>query len=168
VADFREKPPRAEAEQLMARGALWNTFVFAAQARALWEMARLAIPDIHREFEALRSMLSSEHAPLITEQIYRDLRSANFSSEVLSPMIARLRVLAVPEVGWSDWGNVERILVSVRDLGRLHEIAARLKKSTITDPALQTTLANFLGGISSRAPLSGAPRPEARLIHADI
>jgi hypothetical protein len=50
----------------------------------------------------------------------------------------------------------------------LHEIAARLKKSAITDPALQTTVANFLGAISSRPPLTGAPRPYARQAHADI
>jgi mannose-1-phosphate guanylyltransferase len=168
VANFREKPSRAEAEQLMAQGALWNTFVFAARAEALWGMARLAIADVHREFETFRSMLSSDYAPLFLEQTYRNLRSVNFSSEVLSPMVARLRVLAVPEVGWSDWGSVERILASIRDLGRLHEIAARLKKSAITDPALQTIVANFLGGISSRAPLTGAPRPCARQVHADL
>jgi mannose-1-phosphate guanylyltransferase len=168
VANFREKPLRVEAEQLMAQGALWNTFVFAARARALWDMARLAIPDVHREFDALRSMLSTDHAPLFLEQIYRNLRSANFSSEVLSPMVSRLRVLAVPAVGWSDWGSVERILASIRDLGRLHEIAPRLKKSAITDPALQTTVGNFLGGISSRAPLNAAPPAYARPVHADI
>jgi mannose-1-phosphate guanylyltransferase len=35
VLRFLEKPSRAQAGELMARGALWNTFVFAARAPAL-------------------------------------------------------------------------------------------------------------------------------------
>ena len=42
-------------------------------------------------------------------------------------MASRLRVLPVPDVGWSDWGSVERILSSLRQLGNLDECLARLR-----------------------------------------
>ncbi|MGH7928352.1 MAG: sugar phosphate nucleotidyltransferase, partial [Candidatus Binatia bacterium] len=125
VARFCEKPGAAEAERLMVQGALWNTFVFAARARVLWDLARQTVPDICSAFEAIRLMLASVHANLFIEHVYQKMRIANFSSEVLSPTASRLRVLAVPEVGWSDWGSVERILASAKQVGRLHEIAER-------------------------------------------
>ena len=31
----------------------------------------------------------------------------------------------VPEVGWSDWGSVERILTSLKQMGKLEETVAR-------------------------------------------
>jgi len=31
----------------------------------------------------------------------------------------------VPEVGWSDWGSVERILTSLKQMGKLEEGMAR-------------------------------------------
>ena len=34
------------------------------------------------------------------------------------PLSARLRVLLVPEVGWSDWGSVERILSSLKQTAK--------------------------------------------------
>jgi hypothetical protein len=34
-------------------------------------------------------------------------------------------VFPVPEVGWSDWGSVERILTSLKQMGKLEETVAR-------------------------------------------
>jgi chemotaxis response regulator CheB len=38
----------------------------------------------------------------------------------------QVRVLPVPEVGWSDWGSEERILMSLVRIGKLKECLARL------------------------------------------
>ena len=45
----------------------------------------------------------------------------NFSSGICEPLSARLRVFPVPEVGWSDWGSVERILTSLKQMGKLED-----------------------------------------------
>jgi mannose-1-phosphate guanylyltransferase len=150
VGSFQEKPSEAEAERLLAQGALWNTFVFAARARTLWNLARQTIPDIGHAFEAVRLMLASDDAQPFIEHIYQNMRSVNFSSEVLSPTASRLRVLAVPEVGWSDWGSVERILASAKQMGRLHEIAARLKNRRIEDPRTRAVVEGFLGSLNRK------------------
>jgi mannose-1-phosphate guanylyltransferase len=169
VANFREKPGLADAERLKAQGALWNTFVFAARARSLWDLAGHTIPDVCAAFAAIRLMLSSAHASPFVEHVYETMRSVNFSAEVLAPMAGRLRVLAVPEVGWSDWGSVERILASAKEMGRLDEVAARLKGREFEDARTRTIVAHFLDGINGnrqgyKAGRSQRPRP----IHPDM
>jgi mannose-1-phosphate guanylyltransferase len=144
VARFHEKPSAADAKKLLARKSLWNTFVFTARVPALWDMARRTMPDICNVFEAVRLMLASAHAPLFIEHAYQNMRAANFSLEVLGALASRLRVLAVPDVGWSDWGSVERILATVHAMGRLHEMTARLKDKVISDPDTQRVVAHFL------------------------
>jgi hypothetical protein len=34
-------------------------------------------------------------------------------------------VFPLPEVGWSDWGSAERILTSLKQMGKLEETATR-------------------------------------------
>jgi mannose-1-phosphate guanylyltransferase len=169
VASFREKPSAADAKRLMRQGALWNTFVFAARARALWDISRHTVPDICMAFEAARSRLSRAQAHLFIEHAYQNMRAVNFSADVLSPMASRLRVLAVPEVGWSDWGSVERILASAKEMGRLHEIAARLKGCNINDPRTKILIARFLSASDGNRSAHRTARSQyARQVHADI
>jgi mannose-1-phosphate guanylyltransferase len=128
VLRFIEKPSRTYAHELMARGALWNTFVFAGQATTLWEMVQRTAPDLCSTFERLRRILSlnSSYAPLFTEHAYEKMRAVNFSSGVCEPLVSWLRVLPMPEVGWSDWGTAERILASLQKVGKLEECLVRL------------------------------------------
>ena len=128
VLRFIEKPSQAYARELLARSALWNTFVFAGQATTLWEMVRRTAPDLCFTFERICRILSfsSSSAPLFTEHAYERLRAVNFSSGVCEPLVSWLRVLPIPEVGWSDWGTAERILASLQRVGKLEECLVRL------------------------------------------
>ncbi len=125
VRQFWEKPSDADARALLRRGALWNTFVFVAQAATLWEMTRQTAPDLYDEFMYLRRFLYSPHAEEMTNRVYSTLRSVNFSSDICEALPARLRVLRVPEVGWSDWGSEKRIRASLQQLGKLDPAPAR-------------------------------------------
>jgi mannose-1-phosphate guanylyltransferase len=129
---FVEKPSRAHAGELMARGALWNTFVFAAQATTLWAMVRQTAPDLADAFERIGHGLSlrSSYAPCFIEHVYERMRAVNFSSGVCEPLVSWLRVLPLPEVGWSDWGTAERILASLQHVGKLDACLARLRHET--------------------------------------
>ena len=115
--------------------------MFAAQATTLWEMTRWAVPDLHHTFSNIRLMLSSSHTPLFTEHAYQTMRTVNFSSGVCEPLASRLRVLPVPDVGWSDWGSVERICASLQQLGKMDNavqralLAVRSFQSWIHHPA---------------------------------
>jgi len=128
VVRFVEKPAPAQVRDLMTRGALWNTFVFASRAVTLWEMIERTAPDLKHTFERLRLVLrmGSEYAPIFLKRAYDTMRAVNFSSEVCEPLVSWLRVLPAPEVGWSDWGSEERILRSLRKVGKLDECLDRL------------------------------------------
>jgi mannose-1-phosphate guanylyltransferase len=127
VHRFWEKPSAMDRQKLLARGALWNTFVCVAWIPTLWAMAQQAIPDVYSAFTEIRQALGRPHAPLVIERIYDTLQAVNFSSAVCEPSTSCLRVLPVPDVGWSDWGSVERICASLEQLGKLDDCLARLR-----------------------------------------
>ena len=143
VRGFWEKPSLPHAEKLMQDGALWNTFVFAARAATLWEMTRQTVPELYGAFTGVRIMLGTNHADKYIDQTYERLCAVNFSSAILARCAARLRVLPVPEIGWSDWGSADRILDSVMRMGRVGELAARLEKHSVGDPSLANLLSRF-------------------------
>lgn len=134
VHQFWEKPSRADAHALLRRGALWNTFVFVAQAATLWEMTRQTAPDLYEDFMYLRRVLRHPQATEVIERVYRTLRPVNFSSHICEVLPSRLRVLRVPEVGWSDWGSEERIRASLRQLGKLDPDYAHRHCSDAREP----------------------------------
>lgn len=134
VRQFWEKPDLPHTEQLLRRGAVWNTFVCVAQATTLWEMTRQATPDLYRDFMAIRRALGGPQAGVVTEYIYRTLRAVNFSSGVCEALPSRLRVLPAPAVGWSDWGSVDRIFASLEQLGKLNDCLARLRQQGKAPP----------------------------------
>jgi mannose-1-phosphate guanylyltransferase len=131
VERFWEKPPLAQSLQLLERGALWNTFVCVTRATILWDVVRWAAPDLYAAFVTIARSLGSRQAAQMTVSVYQTMRSVNFSSEVCERCPSWLRVLPVPDVGWSDWGSAERILASLQRIGKLDECLARLRKREV-------------------------------------
>lgn len=125
VQRFWEKPSPFHAQELLARGALWNTFVGVAQASTLWGMVQQEASALHQAFLAIRRALGTPDAPRAIARAYETLRAVNFSSDVCEPLASWLRVLPVPEVGWSDWGSVERICATLQQLGKMDDAVRR-------------------------------------------
>lgn len=128
VCRFWEKPHQQKALELLEHGAVWNTFVCVAQASALWEMTRQAAPELERDFALIRHMLSTPQATFMTERVYHLMAPVNFSSGICQKLPSRLRMLSVPEVGWSDWGSPERICETLQQLGKWDECLRRLQQ----------------------------------------
>ena len=125
VQCFWEKPSLANQHALLARKALWNTFVCTAWAPTIWAMVRQAVPDLAHAFDGLRRAIGSPYEAELTQRVYHALPSVNFSSDVCESLTSYLRVLPVSDVGWSDWGSAERICTTLRQLGKLDECLAR-------------------------------------------
>ncbi len=100
VASFVEKPPVWVAEELMAQGALWNSFVFVGAVSTFIRMYSKTLPEILQPFLTNGGDL---HA------LYAMLPARDFSRDVLEKMAAHLWVLPVPLCGWSDLGTPHRI-----------------------------------------------------------
>ncbi len=105
VAAFVEKPVELEAIRLMARGALWNSFMFTTFARTLLDTYEERMP---RLLAAMHNVLAGGSAAALAA-LYRAIEAHDFSREVLQLSSARLRVMAVPACGWTDLGTPERL-----------------------------------------------------------
>lgn len=117
VTRFVEKPGPARAAELIARGALWNTFVMVFRARTLWEYVQEIAPVLAGAFQRL-AVTAGTGAEV--DDVYRTLQPLNFSSVFLRklPGLTRpsLTVLPVDGVGWSDCGVEARLRGALGDV----------------------------------------------------
>ncbi len=110
VARFVEKPTASLARQLIEGGALWNAFIVAACARTLLELFQARFPRMVEEMElAVDLDRSTPNAPIATTGLYQHLSDVDFSKHVLEGAEPALRVVPVPQCGWSDLGTPVRL-----------------------------------------------------------
>ena len=128
VVGFVEKPPLAAAKQLIRRGALWNTMVFAVHNTTLWDMVQRTSPMLYHAFRLIQMTLRAGGPAKSLDHIYDAIPNVNFSAAICEPLASRLCVLPVGDVGWSDWGTVGSIVRTVQKLGRFDALVARMEK----------------------------------------
>ena len=102
VKRFWEKPCLSEARDLLRRGCLWNTFVTIGRADAFLELLCAQIPDVM--FNLAGASTDND-----LDQPYRQVRTVDFSRDVLTPQSHRLLVLRDAASGWTDLGNPARV-----------------------------------------------------------
>ncbi len=105
--------------------------VFAVENATLWDMVQRTSPVLYHAFRLIQLVLRAECAPRSLEQVYEVIPPVNFSSAICEPLAARLSVLPVPDVGWSDWGTAGSILRTLKKLGRFDAFHGRLEPSQI-------------------------------------
>jgi mannose-1-phosphate guanylyltransferase len=115
VVRFVEKPTKDQAGELVANGAVWNTFIFVGRMNALFDLFG---EEFAPAIAALRAALDRpHHDPLRAaslERIYRSLESLDFSRAVLERNAHRLNVFRVPKCGWTDLGTRKRVEEAIR------------------------------------------------------
>jgi mannose-1-phosphate guanylyltransferase len=110
VVCFIEKPSTAYARELIRHGSLWNTFILAVKARALLELFMGRAPDMVAEMrDAVRRDISHSADSLATLRLYARLPMLDFSRDIIEGQEAHLRVLHVPDCGWTNLGTPERV-----------------------------------------------------------
>lgn len=107
VSTFVEKPAADLAHRLLATGAVWNTMVVVARARALLDLYRTHLPLLAEVFAAYQRLPREQRDRFLTEQ-YAHLPPADFSRDLLT--VARgLALYTWPQsIGWSDLGTPDR------------------------------------------------------------
>ena len=116
VLSFREKPDRDTAALLRKRGALVNSFIFAATGAALLGLFEQTMGDVLRAFRSLAP--SEDGGQEALRDLYAGLPSRDFSREVLEPQTPRLSVVAVPPCGWTDVGTPARLMMLLAPMPR--------------------------------------------------
>lgn len=136
VERFVEKPDVATARELLARGALWNSFIFAASGPALLGMLRARLPESVDAMQTalVRDARSGTRAAL--EEVYQHLQPVDFSRAIVQGAESQLRVITAPACGWSDLGTPLRVAEALRRLAeeKIERSVARAP-SYVTPPA---------------------------------
>ena len=108
VSSFVEKPHAAVALRLLQRGALWNSFIFAAKGSTLAAMYQHQFPELLARFQlAFEGSVGSRAMEL--ERLYGQMSTDDFSRGLLQNCHDRLRVVRVPDCGWTDLGTPQRV-----------------------------------------------------------
>jgi mannose-1-phosphate guanylyltransferase len=115
---FLEKPGPDECRAVMARGGLWNTLILVAQAKVLWQLGWRYQPAMMDLLEAYCDIIGTPRETVALEALYRLMPAQNFSSSILGPAGAETAVIEATGILWSDWGKPERIVETLRALGK--------------------------------------------------
>lgn len=103
VDHFVEKPSRDEAEGLLSRGGLWNSFILVTDGRQLLGLFEQTLPDVVAALDGANCSRELERA-------YSSFTSYDFSRDVLQVLGNHaLAAYAVPRCGWSDLGTPQRV-----------------------------------------------------------
>ncbi len=117
VQRFWEKPSPTVARTFLNQGFLWNSFVMTGRVDAFLRMIQRALPDLYHTFEAIKPVLGTADEAAAIENVYSSIAPSNFSHEVLANRASDLSVMAVKNVGWSDWGDPSRVLSTLARIG---------------------------------------------------
>jgi mannose-1-phosphate guanylyltransferase len=118
VYKFWEKPSHHQAEILLNRGCVWNTFVTLGRATIFLDLLCSQVP------EAILA-LSRAIADNTLELEYDSLAAVDFSRDVLAHVPDRLLVLHDRMSGWVDLGSPARVLDTLDRNGIEPEWAVR-------------------------------------------
>jgi mannose-1-phosphate guanylyltransferase len=118
VRRFAEKPTKRIAARVRAAGGLWNTFILVSKVKPLWCLGWRHVPEMMMPFVEIWDTLRASTGPVSLERVYQGLPSRDFSTHILQRAVRSLAVLEMEKVYWSDWGRPERILETLRLMGK--------------------------------------------------
>jgi mannose-1-phosphate guanylyltransferase len=108
VTAFVEKPDAEEAARLLASGAVWNTMVLVARARAIQDLCADQLPELAEIFAIARRLPPSERDVFLAA-VYPRLPKRDFSRDVLTSARNLSTYIWPTSVGWSDLGTPDRL-----------------------------------------------------------
>jgi len=127
VMRFTEKPRIERARALLARGALWNTFVMVGKGKTFVDLYRQRLPEIARFFDAFARMdADRREAWLVTN--YDRIPRASFSRDILQTA-PTLSVYTWPaSLAWTDVGTPDRLFEWLDTRGRMDWLVDQLRR----------------------------------------
>lgn len=109
VSEFVEKPSAAVARSLIARGGVWNSFIFAAHGATLLRAFEERCPRLVTEMRHIIASARPSVQHKLLAELYDHAPDLDFSRDILQRSPSMLRVLTVPPCGWSDLGTPRRL-----------------------------------------------------------
>jgi mannose-1-phosphate guanylyltransferase len=117
IERFVEKPHTDIARGLIAKGGMWNSFIFSADGNALLSMFRNSYPSLVDDMAtALARSVGADQPAQPIREFYAALPDIDFSRHIVEREAHRLSVRPVPRCGWSDLGTPQRVGATLRRL----------------------------------------------------
>ena len=135
VTRFVEKPPVERAQALLREGALWNSFIFAAQGATLLGLMRERLPEIVDAMETALARDGMQPGGMALRTLYERLPDVDFSRGIVQGAEQRLRVVGTAPCGWTDLGTPRRVVETLR---RQRPAATPWRRPIPIAPALVT------------------------------
>jgi mannose-1-phosphate guanylyltransferase len=110
VRRFTEKPAADRVRTLLKHGALWNSFIVAANAAALLAMFERRVPAVVaqvRDYMARQRSRPASSAQLAEQ--FAAIPTLDFSEHIIAPAPHDFGVLRLAPCGWSDLGTPARL-----------------------------------------------------------
>jgi mannose-1-phosphate guanylyltransferase len=157
VLRFVEKPSASRAQALLKQGALWNVFILAASVRAL---LRLFGGSFAATVMAMRELRGAA-----LDDMYQQLRSVDFSRDLLQGNESVLQVLPVPHCGWTDLGTPQRLAATLQQFSASTPISPAASETHLSS---HPTSLGHLNLANQYAWLQAGRAPAAKFGHADL
>jgi mannose-1-phosphate guanylyltransferase len=107
AALFVEKPGTSDERALIDLGAIWNSCILAANARALLRLFEARCPELLRAMRRVVEEPAQRSAQLA--ELYERLPNVDFLRDVLQGAGSSLGVLTIPACGWNDPETPRRV-----------------------------------------------------------
>lgn len=118
VGSYLEQPTALQADAALAEGALWNTGVVAGKVDTLWQLGWQCFPELMARFERLEATIGTPQEVRVLDEIYQDMPAHDFFTKLLQDVPEQAAVIEMGGVLWSDWGKPQRIVNTLRQIGR--------------------------------------------------
>lgn len=118
VEAFLEKPDLEKCRAAIAAGDLWSTLILAAGAESLWAIGWHCFPEMMTLFERYREAIGTSQQGTFLQAVYAGIPQRDFSSDLLARIPKQIAVIELRDVLWCDWGQPQRIVESLRRIGR--------------------------------------------------
>jgi mannose-1-phosphate guanylyltransferase len=142
VARFVEKPDRESARELILRGAVWNSFIFAAHGTSLLQLIQRRVPEIVAEMKAALAQ-DRGRAGAAVDGLYRRLPVLDFSRDIVEGAEEALALSTAPACGWTDLGTVRRVADTLQRLENAAERRSRAASAAAVIVDLRTRYQRF-------------------------
>jgi mannose-1-phosphate guanylyltransferase len=116
VARFVEKPAPSLANELFAKKALWNSFIFGATGPALLALLQLQMGTAVDEMTTALARQGHQRDSAALAELYDRLPTVDFARAVVQQFPFKLRVITAPACGWTDLGTPRRVADTLRRL----------------------------------------------------
>jgi len=142
VARFVEKPDPESARELILRGAVWNSFIFAAHGIRLLQLIQGRVPEIVAQMKAALAQDRGRSSAAV-DGLYGRLPVLDFSRDIVEGAEEALALSTAPACGWTDLGTVRRVANTLQRLENAAERRSRAASTTAAIVDLRTRYRRF-------------------------